>query len=428
MRLSAALTLSRISFRTHWKTWLWIIAGMGIGTLALGISIFAGLGVSKSLKNHLNAIFPENRVIIQPKMVDVQVLRVETSTITEDTLRQVRALPGVKRISPEATLRFPVSASATLWGNTYTTDITVTGVEPWLLGNDVPTTFTYNPETDTQVPAILAAYFLDLYNLALAEGNKLPKLAPAAVLNREFDLVLGSSSIHPAKADGKMLVITGKVCALSRNPDLLGLLIPLSAVESFNKWYGLPMATYRRLHVELDSITALDALRPKLDAMKLEAVDPAGLWRRLAAFLDLIGLGFAALGALVFVLAMAYLLASVSWMLARRQRERAMFLTLGCSRRELTILMTGETAVLSGIGIALGLGLSVALFHLANIWYHAWRADRTYLPTELFAAPWSWVIAIGFICWGIAILFPGYRIHRESRETPIVALTEAEMR
>ena len=428
MRLAAALTLSRISFRTHWKTWLWIIAGMGIGTLALGISVFAGLGISKSLKNHLNAIFPENRVIIQPKMVDVQMLRVETSTITTETLEQVRALPGIKRISPEATLRFPISAGATLWGNTYSTDITVTGVEPWLLGDDAPTTFTFNPETDTKVPAILAAYFLDLYNLALAEGNKLPKLSPAAVLDREFELVLGSSSIHPAKDDAKVAVLTGKVCALSRNPDLLGLLIPLSAVEHFNAWYGLTIPTYRRLHVELDSIAALDVLRPKLEAMKLEAVDPAALWRRLATFLDLVGIGFAALGALVFLLAMAYLLASVNWMLARRQRERAMFLTLGCSRLELTLLMTGETAILSGIGISIGLGLSVALFHLANIWYHSWRSDRTYLPAELFTAPWSWIAAIGLLCWAIAIAFPCRRIHVESRETPIMALTEAEMR
>lgn len=426
MRFSAALTLSAISLRTHWKTWAWVAAGMAIGSFALGISVFSGLGFSQSLKTHLQSIFPENRIILQPKMTDISVLRVETGTITTQTLATVRAFPGVRRVSPEATLRFPVSAEATLFGGAYRTDITVTGVEPWLLGADAPADFTYEIGKEREVPAILAAYFLDLYNLALAEGNHLPKLSPAAVINRKFNLVLGESSIHPSNEGARVAIETGRIVALSRNPDLLGLMIPLEAVEAFNKWYGLSTVSYRRLHVELASPAAMDSLKKQLPEMKLEILDSSGPWRKLAGFLDLVGFGFAALGVLIFALALAYLLASINWLLIRRQRERALLLTLGCGRADLTLLMTAETALVAGLGIASGLVGSAALFRQANAWYHAWRLGRTYLPEHLFAAPWGWIGALGVLCWALAIALPCRRIHSESVTTPIAALNAAE--
>ncbi len=413
-----------VSLARRWRGYLAMTGGLAIGTLALGLSVVAGPGAGRSLKAHLNAIFPAQRVVLHPRALSLIWLKVETAKITPATVQAVAALPGVARVSPEATIRFPISAQGSLVGNVIRTDVTVTGVEGWLLGDDKPTSFTYTPGSGERVPAVLSQYFLDLYNMTYAESNKLPKLTKMAAVGRQFDLILGESTLRPGNpANKKPASAPCRIAGLSRNPDLLGLAIPLAAVEDFNRWYGMEDKRYRALHVELESAEALDGIRDELTALGLEVRDREAPWRRAVVVVRLVGLGFLGLGGLVFVLALAYMGSSVGWIVTRRRREMAVLRALGASWIQAAALLASEIALAGFVGIAAGVGAATAAMIAANHWYQTLRTDWTFLPPDLFTVPWQWLAILGAACWLVAIAFSIKPVLACARESITMALS-----
>ncbi|MFP4379343.1 MAG: FtsX-like permease family protein [Candidatus Sumerlaeia bacterium] len=429
MHIAARLYLLWISLRARWRSYVWVTLGMALGMFALGLSMVTGLGFGRSLEQYLSSIFPENRILLRPKVVNMIWLQVETAKIGPDTVEKVAALPGVKRLSPEATLQFPVSAEATLVGVTYRTDISVTGVHGWLLGDDEPANFTYDFSKGGQVPCVVAQYFLELYNMTLAESNNLPKLSEAAAVGRQFRLFLGESSLRPGKrynADAKVRELECRVAGLSRNPNLLGLVVPLEAVEAMNAWYGITKKEYRSLHVELETAEAIDNIREKLPELGLELVDSTATWRRALAFIQLVGWGFVGFGALVFALSLGYLASSVEWMLAKRKREQGLFHALGAGTGRVVSLIGMEIGLISGLGIGLGIGLCAVAFYASNRWYLDWRQGREFLPEQLFAFPLSWLLLLALAGWLVACAMALHRIWREARKPVIDILSHSE--
>jgi hypothetical protein len=248
------------------------------------------------VNRHVNDLFPPERLVLRPRALSLLWLQVETAKVTPATLDKVRALEGVARVSPEATLQFPVSAEATLFGNTICTDIAVTGVEKWILGADAPKDFQFDPNSGKPVPAVISSYFLDLYNMSLAESNGMPKLSVSRWLG-EFPPDSGnsviSSQIPATGAAGEAArFVPCQVAALSYNPQLLSLMIPLDTVERFNREFGIQEPTYRALHVELTSPAGYDSFLKALPELGLEASNTQSTWRKAALILGLAGVGF----------------------------------------------------------------------------------------------------------------------------------------
>lgn len=419
MRTRSALFLLILSLRRRYLRSLGVIGGLAIGMLALGLAVGAGLGAGRSLSRHLRTMFPAQRVILQPRNLDILFLRLEKTRITPDTVAKIRALPGVRRISPEATIRFPISAEGSLAGSVYRSDITVTGVEKWLLDDRAPGDFAYHP--GSPLPTILSEYFLDLYNMSLAESNNLPKFSPSAVIGRDFTMILGESSLHSqnpsstatlgtSSGAGRLMGVPARIAGLTNNPDLLGLILPLDAVEQFNAWYGIPDKAYRALHVELESPESVERLKEALPTLGLEMKDRQGTWRRVLQIVWLAGGGFIVLGGLVFALSLAYMASTLTSMLAQRRRELAVFGALGAAPRQLMVLLMGEIALTSFLGITIGLGGAAGGLAAADHWYRAWRSYRTFLPENIFSFPYLWIFGLGMACWLIALFLAWLRV------------------
>jgi len=418
MRLQAIAFLIHASMRGKRLRSAAVVGGLAVGMLALGLAAVAGLGTARSLRRHLESLFPEQRVVLRSKTIEAFTLQAETMSITPETVEAVRALPGVVRVCPEATARFPLSGRGNLFGKTYSTDITITGIEAWLLGDEAPPDFAYRPESGKPIPAVLSYYFLDLYNIALAESNNLPKFSPSAIIGKHIDLILGESTLQPADETRRTQVVPSVIAGLTRNPDLLGLLVPLDAVEAFNTWYGITDKRYRQLHVELASSEAVEAVKPALDKLGLEMQDRMAPWRKALTVVRLVAAAFVGLGVLVFALALAYLASTITWMLSERRRELALFRALGASPRQVLTLLATEVGVISLLGIGLGIGAAAAGLCAANRVYLGWRGDRVFLPESLFAVPWWWMALLGLSCWALAMVLSLSQVLASTR-TPI---------
>ncbi len=370
----------------------------------------------------MNELFPPERIVLRPRALSLLWLQVETAKVTPAVLDKVRAIEGVARVSPEVTLQFPVSAEANLFGSTICSDIAVTGVEKWILGPDAPKDFEDDPDSEKPMPAVVSSYFLDLYNMSLAESNGMPKLSVSALVGRNFRLILGNSVVSsqiPATGAGGDLTrfVPCQVASLSYNPQLLSLMIPLKTVERFNREFGIQEPTYRALHVELTSPEMYDSFLKALPELGLEPSNTQATWRKAALILGLVSLGFSAFGVLVFGLVAAFVFSTLNWMLTRRVREIALFRALGASSAQVGSLLLIEIAISSGLGaLAGGMGAAGALWGLEH-WYQGLRVNWAFLPETLVGYPGVQLAVLVLVCWGAATLMALKPVLLRSRES-----------
>ncbi|HNY27790.1 MAG TPA: ABC transporter permease [Candidatus Sumerlaeota bacterium] len=421
-----ALRVLAISLRTYWRQHATVAGVLALGVFSLALAWTVGFGLRQSVNRHVNELFPPERLVLRPKALSLLWLQVETAKVTPAVLEKVRAIEGVARVSPEATLQFPVSAEANLFGSTICTDIAVTGVEKWILGTDAPKDFEYDPDSKKPIPAVISSYFLDLYNMSLAESNGMPKLSTSAVVGRNFRLILGNSVVSSqipatgAGGDGTHFVPC-QVAALSYNPQLLSLMIPLDAVERFNREFGIQEPTYRALHVELTSPEVYDSFLKVLPELGLEPSNTQTTWRKAALVLGLAGVGFSAFGVLVFGLVAAFVFSTLNWMLTRRVREIALFRALGASSAQVGSLLLIEIAFSAGLGALVGgLGALGTLLGLER-WYQGLRVSWTFLPETLVGQPGFHLALLVVACWGAATLMALKPVLLRSRESiPVI--------
>ncbi len=370
---------------------------IGFGALALSVGLAIGLGPSRAIQSQMEEIFPEQRLVLKPATVDVLVLSVESTLITEATLEKVAAIEGVKRVSPEITVRFPLRAEGALFGMTYSTDLTVTGVEPWVLGDKLPDNFWWEEGKRDWIPAIFSQYFLDLYNMALAESNGLPKLSPQAAIGRDFWVVLGESSIRPSKKDTKLRYEECRIVGLSDNPDLLGLLLPIEAVRDFNHWRGFRNEEYRALHVELSNPEAAGLVEAEAEKLGLRVPDRATSWRKAVLISRIAGSVVAALGAMVLALAWAYVLLSTRVMLREWRLEIAIWRATGASMKLVRRVVVTSLLCAGAMGTALGLAGAYGVVIIGAGYYERLQSQWAFLPPGAIQLPVLWALGVAII-------------------------------
>lgn len=404
MQLGSLVFLMRATGRGRRLRQAAMAAALALGTFALGLAIGGGFGAVAHVQAHFDALAPEQRVVLRRGSIDAAWFRVGLGPITGETADRVAAVPGVRRVSPEAAIRFPISGTADLLGQAYQSDISAAGVEAWVLGEDAPPDFGYDPESDTPIPAVLSTYFLDLYNMGLAASNNLPKFSESALAGRRFELILGVSTFSGRLPEGTAARrVQCVIAGLTPNPDLFGLTLPLGAVRAFNEEYGQRPDHYEALHVELEAPEAMAALEAALPELGLVLHDPLGPWRQALVAGRMLATAFAALGALVFVLAVGYMAAVLAWMLTERQKELALYQAVGATPAQVAGLVVWETGALAGLGIAIGLGAAALVLAWAGAWYAAWATGRSFLPGQLFDPSAGRLIALGIACWAAAI-------------------------
>ena len=131
-------------------------------------------------------------------------------------------------------------------------------------------------------------------------------------------------------------------------------------------------------------------------------------WNKLKGYLVMAGIALPAIGLVVgAIVIMNIMLVAV----AERTREIGIRKSLGARRRDIMAQFLVESATLSTIGAALGIGMGIGLAKLV----------ATVSPLPASVAPWSIVVAI-VLGAGVGIISGVYPASRASRLDPITAL------
>lgn len=271
------------------RGWVWLLARevsaqrarllilalcVALTGLVFGLAFSAVLYLRGEIRPRLRELFPERRVVVTPASSDVFFLKLEGPRITPGAVDQFRAMPEVARAYPQLSASFPVSADFEMQslGVGFVTDIILFGVDFDLLRDTIsPEAWAvHERQNDGAVPVLISEYFLDAYNLGLAESSGMPKLSRSSVLGVEFDLLMGESTIGMGAVSAAPKARRARVVGMTPDPLLFGVTMPIEPLREANQRYTpRKQEAYAALHIDLASPEGQEAVREKAGELKL---------------------------------------------------------------------------------------------------------------------------------------------------------------
>ena len=369
------------------------VAAASVVAMAAAGAVFLAL---HQIAPRVEAVFPENRLVARPAPVNVMMLDVGPGRIPEAMAGEIARWPGVQSVARQVAITFPLSAQATIVGNELNTDAIVNGVDGRLVEGEVAPgqVFAFNEGASGPVPVMASRYFLDMYNLGYAESQGLPRVNDAAVIGRHFRLALGesiSSGPRPVKK-----VVNCQIVGLTRNVNLIGLIVPIEYSIQWNAWYkeatasqggGLlanllgalnkpnptspsrpsrppspltPSDGYTALHISAASAQAYANIERRLTEKGLRVESHRDLLGRARLLLAAVTGGSMAFALAVLVLAGFNVWNTFTLILMQQREQIGILKAVGAAPRHVLILFGAEALLLAVAGAAVGAAITAA--------------------------------------------------------------------
>ncbi|MEQ8819080.1 MAG: FtsX-like permease family protein [Sumerlaeia bacterium] len=357
---------------------------------AIAAFVFGILGyIQEEVRPEIRSLFPESRLIVRQPDLDISILRFNFGRIDDRIVDQVRAIEGVEAVYPQMAAQFPASATVTIGslGDGLATDVVIHGVPPELVAQDLPpgTDWTWEPDSGESVPIAVSAYFLDLYNLGLAEGAGLPKLSEAAAIGRVFDLELGASTMGLASA-GKPRTIKGKVVGLTRNPLVVGLAAPLETVAAWNEEFAPRKAgAYKILHVDATGPEEALAVQTAIGEMGLRAELASENLDKVVRYVTAAEWALRVAVALILALAAVGIVTTVGAAMRDRVAVWGLHRATGLSPGRLLAVVLMQSLLMAAVAAAIGGGIYLLVMGQLDAAFGETLAQVATIPGEPFA-------------------------------------------
>ena len=349
--------------------------------IAIGIGIFhlvtaLAFALRSQVLEKIEAIFPEHTLLVRAPSIELGPLAFSPGAlvprITPQAIAMIRDVPGVLAVYPMLPLQVPALATGNLMGYSGSTDVAVYGVPPELIKPEVTGRrgFYYADPAQAPVPVVVSRYFVDLFNLGLAESQGLPKLTDKAVIGRQFELVLGASllDIEEGASTASQRRVRAEVVGLTRNPNLLAIAIPLEYVREFNRWYHGPdvKEQYVQAQVALASTEAYDVVAKEIEGLGLEVEGRRETAQRLRLAVNGAVFVLMLFGLAVLAMALVNIINTFSLIMLERRGELGLLRAVGATRSGATSLLLLESSLIGLTGGLLGSGAAWATAIVAN--------------------------------------------------------------
>lgn len=418
MKFSGYIFLLVREFRRNKGRTIILIVSLTI--VAFFILMAAGLrrGITYEVLPQVERAFPAKVLLVKPGVASIAGIQLTTEKITPELIAKIVKIPGVNFVSPQLTLSFPSRAISQIFGSEFSTDVVVIGVEKHIVADYIAPgkDFTYSPSQP--VPALISQYFLNLYNLGLAESFSLPKFDPNSVIGRKFQLVLGESTLGEILSTQKSQTIDCELVGLTPDISLIGLVLPLAAVEHFNQWFwGNKPPSYSALRVGVDSLASVESVTAELQRLNLSVSTNLDELTRIRSNINLIILlTFLLVCSIVIITGLNLLTISAS-LVREQQAEITLLQVLGLTPGEFFLFISLHRAFTAFTAGLIGSAFAFFLSQVINKAVFNALQNLPFIPRHLFLIPISWIflmtlilIIINII---IALLFyaPGLRRH-----------------
>jgi len=366
----------------------------------------AGVGTALRFRvgAYLTELFPDERMRLEASRAALGPMAIESRPITDDTVAAVRKSEGVKHVWPVEPVRFPIQAIGNLFGMEIGSDAVVHGVARELvadaLTDDQPWAMPTDPEQP--YPVVASRYFLDMYNLGLARAGGLPLLSPAAIVGKDFTLILGQSSVGLVASTREPQIVPARVAGLTSQPALIGLAMPAEVVRALNRDLapGRP-PLYVQLVVMLDKRAERDDFLKEAAALGLQLTGGDVIGGQLKFGVRLVGWVLIGLAAGVFAVGMLTFYLLFAMIFHARRVDLITLRAFGLTPGQVVGLALGEVGLLTLAAVGLATAANLGLFLWLSSVAARWSERLDWLPPGLFDLNIAGLLAT---CAGIFLL------------------------
>ena len=348
------------------------VFGLCVALFFLAVALFIALEIRPPLIEEIGRAFPEDRLIIKPKTIDLSIVKLNRTRLTSDILEKVKKIPAVNKVYPIQPLMIPVRAEGSIFGQQLSTDVVVTGAPVSLASEDLASDAEFHHaqgSAEDPLPVVISRYFLDLYNLGVAESNNLPKFSEQSAVGRTFDLILGESTISGRLFEENSRTIVCRVAGFTPDVSLMGIVIPLESVEKFHNWYfDEEVKDYTLAYVQVSNLNEIDRVTQELRGLGLAVESRKDVHDRFQFLIDVVSAGVFLFAGGIFLIAVSGMAYSETLSLIERKQEMGLLMAAGADKKSVKRIfrleknITGATAGIAASAIFSGLIIAVNRF------------------------------------------------------------------
>lgn len=198
----------------------------GLTVVALAAALY-GDGMRVARANGSDNIFPAGFVVLSKQSQSSPLsLLGERQGFTEEEIDALTGQPWIKRCAPFESSRFDASVSADFGASRFSTAIFFEAV-PDDFFDSLPKGWDFNPSSP-EVPIILPADYLAMYNLGFAPARGLPRLSEKMIMRIPVSVYISGEK--------GMATLRGRIAGFSNRLNTIA--VPLGFLKWANQTYG----------------------------------------------------------------------------------------------------------------------------------------------------------------------------------------------
>lgn len=203
----------------------------GLTVVALAAALY-GDGMRVAHANGSDNIFPAGFVVLSKQSQSSPLsLLGERQGFTEEEIDALNGQPWIKRCAPFESSRFDASVSADFGASRFSTAIFFEAV-PDDFFDSLPKGWDFNPSSP-EVPIILPADYLAMYNLGFAPARGLPRLSEKMIMRIPVSVFISGEK--------GMATLRGRIAGFSNRLNTIA--VPLGFLKWANKTFGSDSTT-----------------------------------------------------------------------------------------------------------------------------------------------------------------------------------------
>lgn len=203
----------------------------GLTVVALAAALY-GDGMRVARANGSDNIFPAGFVVLSKQSQSSPLsLLGERQGFTEEEIDALTGQPWIKRCAPFESSRFDASVSADFGASRFSTAIFFEAV-PDDFFDSLPKGWDFNPSSP-EVPIILPADYLAMYNLGFAPARGLPRLSEKMIMRIPVSVYISGEK--------GMATLRGRIAGFSNRLNTIA--VPLGFLKWANKTFGSDSTT-----------------------------------------------------------------------------------------------------------------------------------------------------------------------------------------
>lgn len=396
------------------------------GGVALGVAMLVFLlafvaGTRKALLDRVVSSLPITHLTVAPRSFSLAVLKFQSpfSSLDPAAVERIQAIEGVETVMPMTGLRLPAQLRASFFGQGFSTDTGVFGIDTALVADQIPPDagFSDRAAESPPYPAVISSDLVEMYNTGFAKQNELPQLTPEILRGQDAILYLGTSSFNPRT--GPVRVVPIRLVGVSDRVPLVGVSFPLDLVGEWNRTLaGEGSPQYLQLTVVAERAQEVDRIAETIEAMGYSVTSGRETAQRVRTLTDILQAAFGLIGLVVLGVAGIGIANALLLSVMERRHEIGVFRSVGASRADVRLLFLSEAALVGGAGAVAGLAIAAVAAMGADRALDWFLPDLPLLPASFFVLSWP-ILATGFtLGLLVSILAAVPPAHRAARLDP----------